>query len=355
MPTLSEQTKMIFVVGNSRSGTTMLGRILGRSDNIFTLHELHFFEQIWQPKLPIVKIDQADAIKYIAKLIAIQRDGYFVRPNIEKYRDEASEVVSSHSSYWTMPKVYAAFVTYEAGRNGKEIPCDQTPHNLYYLYPLLDYFPNANILNIIRDPRAVLCSQKNRWKRRIYNRGKTPLFEQIRTRINYHPITISLLWKVGLQKFDEIRDDSRVLSLKFEDLVKEPEVEIQNLCNFLNINYHEGMMAIPQVGSSSKPDTDEVLGISKDIANQWKNMCLSDTEIWLCQKITNDFMEKLDYERVQISPKIINLLISVIIWILQLGLVFIVNLGRTRNPFKAAIHRFNNFLINPSQRTDEHN
>lgn len=35
---------VIFIVGNSRSGTTMLGRILGKSTYVHTFDELHFFE-----------------------------------------------------------------------------------------------------------------------------------------------------------------------------------------------------------------------------------------------------------------------------------------------------------------------
>jgi hypothetical protein len=35
---------MICIVGNSRTGTTMLGRILGRNSAIHTFSELHFFE-----------------------------------------------------------------------------------------------------------------------------------------------------------------------------------------------------------------------------------------------------------------------------------------------------------------------
>ena len=42
----------VMVVGSSRSGTTMMGRVLGRHPCVFTFEELHFFEQMWQPELP---------------------------------------------------------------------------------------------------------------------------------------------------------------------------------------------------------------------------------------------------------------------------------------------------------------
>ena len=41
------KAKQIFIVGSSRSGTTMMGRILGNHSEIFTFKELHFFGTIW--------------------------------------------------------------------------------------------------------------------------------------------------------------------------------------------------------------------------------------------------------------------------------------------------------------------
>ena len=38
--------KFIFIIGNSRSGTTMLSRILGLNKDIYTFQEIHFFERM---------------------------------------------------------------------------------------------------------------------------------------------------------------------------------------------------------------------------------------------------------------------------------------------------------------------
>src|SRR4051812_43958248 len=40
----------LFVGGNSRSGTTMLGEILGMHAQAFMLTELHFWEKLWTPE-----------------------------------------------------------------------------------------------------------------------------------------------------------------------------------------------------------------------------------------------------------------------------------------------------------------
>ena len=41
------KTKQIFIVGSSRSGTTMMGRVLGNHPSVFTFKELHFFGTLW--------------------------------------------------------------------------------------------------------------------------------------------------------------------------------------------------------------------------------------------------------------------------------------------------------------------
>ena len=38
--------KQIFIVGSSRSGTTMMGRIINNNEDVFTFNELHFFSRI---------------------------------------------------------------------------------------------------------------------------------------------------------------------------------------------------------------------------------------------------------------------------------------------------------------------
>ena len=36
----------------------------------------------------------------------------------------------------------------------------------YHLEEILQFFPNAKVINLVRDQRDVLLSQKNKWKRR---------------------------------------------------------------------------------------------------------------------------------------------------------------------------------------------
>jgi hypothetical protein len=91
---------MIFIVGNSRSGTTMTGRILGNHPDIFTFGELHFFEQLWSPKDKGTVLSDAEAIGLIARLLCTQREGYFSSWQLPKrHHDESKRTTSFFQGY----------------------------------------------------------------------------------------------------------------------------------------------------------------------------------------------------------------------------------------------------------------
>ena len=64
---------LVFVVGASRSGTTMLCRILGRNEQLFGLQELHYFGDIWDPYGENYLVPPAEIIEIAATLLARQR------------------------------------------------------------------------------------------------------------------------------------------------------------------------------------------------------------------------------------------------------------------------------------------
>ena len=92
---LTASEKIIFIVGNSRSGTTMMRRVLGNHSNIYMLEELHFFEQLWSTSDKHTVISQEEAQTLASKLLFIQRDGYLSAMSIDKYQSEAQEIIKN--------------------------------------------------------------------------------------------------------------------------------------------------------------------------------------------------------------------------------------------------------------------
>ena len=324
-------THIILVVGNSRSGTTMMGRILGKHRSVFTFNEDHFFEELWNPQETSQSLHFTQATLLVARLFSIQRDGYFYQGDIQKYINEAREVVDNLADPVTPPRIFETFLRYEAKQHGKTVVCLQTPRNVYYLKEILAFYPKAYVVNMIRDPRDVLLSQKRRWKGRLSGPRKIPLNHIIRTWADYHPITISLLWRSGIRAGDHFAHSPRVIQIRFEELVEAPEEMVQNICAFCGLTFQSEMLNVPHIGSSNRPDQSDHMGIDPSVAGRWKQGGLNTTEIYICQKMTRQGMMQHGYQVIPVWPNPVTLLLNGLTWGVKLGLVLLLNKNRVKN------------------------
>jgi hypothetical protein len=321
----------IFVTGNSRSGTKMMGRILSNHQRVHSFPEMHFFEQLWSGSDRKKTLSKEEALKLAALLLNISREGYFAKRHPEDFTADAAAILDPDSSgALTGTDVFSRVLLAESRRNGKEIPCDQTPQNVFYIREILEVFPDSNILSMVRDPRDVLLSQKRKWKRRFLGGAHATWFETIRAWTNYHPLTISKLWNAAIHARETVKD-KRVMSVKFEELLKDPDRIIEGICYFLGIPFSAEMKQVPQVGSSSGLDKADTKGINADRAQSWGKGGLNATEIWFCQRTCRSYMQQLGYEEVPVTPNPFSVVFYYLIFPFKLGLAFLLNLHRMKN------------------------
>jgi len=330
----------IFVVGNSRSGTTMMGNILRNHPMIFTLHhEIHFFEQLCESKNFSSTLSFDEALNLAARLLCINHDSYWGQGDSSRFRQEAETVISSINDNEMNPAViFEQFLRYTATKNGKTIPCDQTPRYILYIDEILKLYPDARVINLIRDPRAVLLSQKNKWKRRWMGYKNFPLKESIRTKINYHPITISMIWNASVRAVTRFVDHPRVLLVKYEDIIANSEAEVKRICNFLGVSFHKEMLEIPQAGSSLTKFSSTGKGIDSTKAEAWRKGGLNSTEIYLCQRITQASMKTYGYQPINVHLNPLMLILYLILFPVKSAMSLILNIKRMKN-IKEAIKR----------------
>ncbi len=331
--------KIIFIVGNSRSGTTMLRRVLGNHPEIYMLEELHFFEQLWSTADKNRKISISEATELASKLLFIQRSGYLSSMDTNMYKAEAARVVKSIHGDIYPHQVLKEFVFYETARHDKTIPCEKTPQDVFYIGEIIELFPSAKIINIVRDPRGVLLSQKRKWQRRNMGAKFMTKKEQRRLKINYHPITISRLWNSSTRAASRYKSDPHLHTVNFENLVTDGENEVRKICNFLEIEFNDKMLMIPHLGSSNEADKPEVLGIKTERAGNWEHGGLNRGEVWLCQKICNENMEQHGYEVKKINPGIFYPVYYSVSFPVKLALALLFNLHRTKNIVEAVKRR----------------
>lgn len=333
----NRSASMIFVMGTSRSGTTMMGRIFGKNATVFTFEEIHFFERVWSPGSAVQVYSHTEAENIFAKLISNQREGYLQEKHPEKYLAEAKKAVADYLAKNTSPQalfapnLFAHFLSYEGAVNGKQIGCDQTPNNLLYATDIFEYYDNARAIVMVRDPRDVLLSQKGKWKRKFLGAGKNiPWKETIRSYINYHPITISKLWMASNEKVLKLMNHPRAMVIHFEQLIENPEEQIKKACEFLGLEYHENMLRVPQVGSSTGSDNPEALGIKKDNKNKFLKG-LDSAEIKICENMTARIRKQYGYENTNISTNYLLLIWYYFSFPFKLALALLFNISRIKN------------------------
>ena len=119
----------------------------------------------------MILINQDEAINLGSHLLAIQNDGYLNQRDAGQFRLDAQKFIDADIAYYTSNDVFMRFLEYVTRLNKKSIPCDQTPRNIFYIKEILELYPTSKIINMVRDPRDVLLSQKLKWRRRLIGRA----------------------------------------------------------------------------------------------------------------------------------------------------------------------------------------
>jgi exopolysaccharide biosynthesis WecB/TagA/CpsF family protein len=329
------QRKIIFITGASRSGTTLLSFVLRRHADVFGLRELQFFGQAWDPRDVNRRFSRAEAIEAATQLYANQEHGVLVHHVGPEHRAAAVALVDSLGAAACDPaELFAGAIHDIANHAGKSIPCEQTPRYIFYARPLLDLYPRAHIIHLVRDPRAVMASQKNRWRRRkLAADGRAvPRYEAVRVWVNYHPYTVGRLWAQATRAALELAQHPRVTILRYEDLVQHPERTVRTLCERLGISYDPAMLDVAQVNSSHQSSAGGARkGMHSDAIDRWRH-ALTSGETAVTEQLCGPLMRRFGYEAAA-QPRAF--------WLDQLGFDFsyVVHLAAVLlvNPRRAAV------------------
>lgn len=209
----------IFIVGVHRSGTTLLRYMLSTSPRIYIPPESDFIPRFFG-RDPEGRLDQ-DRIARMLHLI------------FERYRFAKEWRGSPPDPAWFLQKMKAptpsAFldILYReyARQHGAVRWGDKTPIYTSYLQLIHRLFPDAQVLHVIRDGRDVALSTLDKWG------GKEPHVDiYYAARIWVRRIR-QAQWasaELGPQLYHELR---------YENLVEDPETELQTICEFLHEPY----------------------------------------------------------------------------------------------------------------------
>lgn len=213
---------LFFIVGPHRAGTTLLQAMLSSHSAISIPPETGFFDQVWPRRQSLGPLTNRDSL---------QRIGQFV--------NGPSCSVSDLNLDWLMVSqalantrcgyddLFATLMTLHADRRGKRRAGEKSPRHLFAAEEIIQYYPHARFLCLIRDPRAVVRSERETsWGSksvcRIARRWCRVVDEATR---------LQQLWSA--ERFRVVR---------YEDLVSEPENTLRSICEFLGESFEPQML-----------------------------------------------------------------------------------------------------------------
>jgi len=302
----------IFIMGASRSGTAMLRAIVANHPAVFMPGETHYFDDLRPRMAGCETTALSDSDRRICEdyFLALchrpyghQGDPELGSLDREELRSEADALGTGADAY------FEAFCRIQSEAAGCTMWGDKTPRHIFRIPDILERYPGARVICMVRDPRGVVASYRD-WS----NQGGFDLEadpdhavaledEEMRARASYHPVIASLLWKGSVQAALSARDrfgSHSVHVQQYEELIRDPEGAVREIASFLGLEFSREMLDIPVLNSSFSR-FDQQGGISDAPVERWRAK-LTPAEIAVVQQCTAASMRAAGYTIEPVSP-----------------------------------------------------
>jgi hypothetical protein len=298
----------VFVVGLSRSGTTLVRHILNSHSQLAIAPESHYLghqfpgagvRAVLRRRFPDrTTPDAASALVNFLYDGGLERATRWRTPSRlwlwVKRRLPADDLRNRFAlSDRSERALFSAILAAYAEVKGKPIAGEKTPAHLYHVDTLLSWFPNGRVLHMMRDPRAIFVSDLRRRRR---SPGALPY--QVLARVPgaldlllLVQVTVSWRRAAGRARANQARYPDRFRVIRFEDLVADPERTVRAMAGFVGVDY-EASMLDQQVVSAGARSGDA--GFDRGAAQRWRERIQPWANAWFRATLGSD-LRRLGY------------------------------------------------------------
>lgn len=212
---------LLFIGGAMRSGTTWLRNMLDAHPLLALPNESFFIRNVWKE---LVRREAVDDTVLAWRLIREAR--FFKQWGLDPA--EAELVLAQHPPHCYADLIRALFAAY-AHREGKPFSADKTPNHAYCFEWYAEHFPGSRFVHVLRDPRAACMSLAVQ----PWHRGGLQSAAQA--------------WAATVRRARQAQAvlGDRFLEVRYEDLVRRPDEELERLCSFAGLPFVDEMLSYP--------------------------------------------------------------------------------------------------------------
>ena len=293
-PGPATEAEAVFIVGVSRSGTTLMRKILGSHSRIAVASENHFLGHLLPWEGARVYLGRAgdlhddEAVRRLVDLIysgKLQRRTWLREPSpywrwlthsIAPADLEARLLAGERSERG----VFTALLRVYADQRRKAIMGEKTPAHVGWAATLLDWYPGARIVHMVRDPRAVYVSELRR-------RIEHPVSVPYRWLVHVPPLMrgfvlheVAWAWAGAVRRHRDLsrRYPDAYRMVRFEDLVRDPETTVVGVCAFLGVPVEPRLLRQKVVSKGVQVGQ---AGFDAGAADRWRATIGRRSEWWL--------------------------------------------------------------------------
>lgn len=247
----------LFIIGNPRSGTTLLRLILTSHSKILVPPECGFIIWLHTKYANWRRSDNNNPVilkTFLDELLASKKFDTWMLD-----RNSLEAHIALHQ-----PECYAQLCKIVYGAYGMSISKsfdiwgDKNNFHINHLDELIEIYQKAKFLHIVRDGRDVACSYREVMK----EKSKSPYAPKLVTGIS----DIATEWLNNVEKVDafiSLLPSDTAMTIMYEDLVHNSLSSVKTICEWLALPFEANMLSFYQQNVSKKLEPEITMGWKK--------------------------------------------------------------------------------------------
>jgi len=214
----NDEFKPVFIVGNARSGTTLVAAIMDRHKKLSITPETHFFYQTLPKNWRSIERDLHKRDSAHELLVRYMVES----PNYKDLSLDLNQLMQNFILQKpTFSELFKAVLETYRQQQGAVHVGEKTPWHLIYVDTILSWYTDAKVIFVIRDGRDVIQSLMNAsFAHKNFDSHAIAWCSSSRKCLNY------------LKNYPE-----HVTCVRLEDLVLNPEGEVARLDEFVGLEF----------------------------------------------------------------------------------------------------------------------